>query len=141
VVTVFATNGEGLTTTKSITVTIESKSPTAPTVRIASPLDGSGFQATGNDAQGDYYDVGFITEASDPQGKPLAFRWDDVATEKGQVENFPNVSQGQSPIVRLHVHQTNCGESVHKLTVTVTNGTETATRSVQVTIVSQSCVK
>jgi len=140
-VTVFATNGEGLTTTKSITVTIESKSPTAPTVRITQPLDGSGFGATGNDAQGDYADVGFVAQASDPQGTALAVRWDDVATEKGQSESIPNVSQGLSPTLRLHVHQTNCGQSVHKLTLTVSNGTDTVTRSVEVTIVSQSCVR
>jgi len=141
VVTVFATNGEGLTTTKSITVTIESKSPTAPTVRITQPLDGSGFGATGNDAQGDYADVGFVAQASDPQGTALNVRWDDVATEKGQSESIPNVSTGLSPTLRLHVHQTNCGQSVHKLTLTVSNGTDTVTRSVQVTIVSQSCVR
>jgi hypothetical protein len=142
VVTVFATNGEGLTTTKSITVTIETPpTPTTPKVRITSPLDGSGFGATGNDAQGDYYDVGFVGEATDPQGKPLTFRWDDVATEKGQPENLPNVSQALSPTLRLHVHETNCGQSVHKLTLSASNGTETATRSVQVTIVSQTCVK
>jgi hypothetical protein len=140
VMSVTATNGEGLSTTKSITVTIESTSPTAPTMRITSPVDGSGFGATGSDAQGDYQDVSFVAQASDPQGKPLAFRWDDVATEKG-TENLPNVSQALSPTLRLHVHETNCGQSVHKLTLTVTNGTETATRSVQVTIVSQNCVR
>jgi hypothetical protein len=83
-----------------------------------------------------------VAQATDPQGKPLTFRWDDVATENGgQAENLPNVSQALSPTLRLHVHQTNCGQSVHKLTLTVTNGTESASRSVQVTIVSQSCVR
>jgi PKD domain len=141
VVTVFATNGEGLTTTKSITVTIESTTPTTPTVRITSPLDGSGFTGTGSDGQGEYADVNFVAQANDPQGKPLSFRWDDVATEKNQSESIPNVSQGLSPTLRLHVHETNCGQSVHKLTLTVTNGTEIATRSVQVTISASSCVK
>jgi hypothetical protein len=140
-VSVFATNGEGLTTTKSITVTIEAPSPTAPTVRITQPLDGSGFTANGSDGQGEYYDVGFVATASDPQGTALTVRWDDVATEDGQTENIPNVSQGLSPTLRLHVHQTNCGQSVHKLTLTVSNGTDTVTRSVQVAIVSSSCVK
>ena len=141
-VTVTAVNSAGLSTSRSINVTINPPTPGAPSVSIDSPLDGAGFQATDGDSQGDYVDVQFQAEANDPQGKALTYSWDDTVTEdRGNSYSVYGISHDLSPVLRLYVRETNCGTAEHTLTLNVSNGSQAATATVHVTVTSQLCVK
>jgi hypothetical protein len=141
-VAVGATDSNGATTVKLITVNIVAAAPTAPTARITQPTAGSAYTATGNDAQGDYVDVPLTGEASDPQGKPLTINWTDTHIEGGVTEApVAFASNTLTPTARIHVRQTNCGAAQHDITLTVTNGSTSASSTIRLTVISALCVK
>ncbi len=140
-VTVTAVNSSGLSASSSVMITIVPPTPGAPTVSIDSPLDGAGFQATNGDTQGDYVDIPFQAQASDPQGKALVYSWDDTVQEGTSSHSSFGISQALSPTLRLYVHETNCGLAVHTLVLNVSNGSAAATATVHVKVSSQLCVK
>jgi hypothetical protein len=140
-VTVTAVNSSGLSASSSVMITIVPPTPGAPTVSIDSPLDGTRIQATDGDAQGDFIDVPFQAQASDPSGKALVYSWDDTVQEGSTSYSNYGISHDLSPTLRLYVHETNCGSATHTLVLNVFNGSQSATATVHVTVSSQNCVK
>jgi Big-like domain-containing protein len=141
-VAVGATDSNGATTVKLITVTIAPAAPTAPIVRITQPTSGNAYTATGNDAQGDYVDVALIGQASDPQAKPLTISWSDSHIEGGVTEAPVSFATNTlTPTVRLYVRQTNCGAASHDITLTAANGGQSSSSTIRLTVISALCVK
>jgi hypothetical protein len=143
--TVTATDGTGLSTTVSRNYTVQT--PGGPTVAITAPDDNQAYYADGDEGNGEYKDLAFTATASDPAGAPLTYSWTDTITEFDQslgkvvVTGPVGVSSVLSPTLRLHVTGHNCGLATHDLTLTVSNGTQTATAATTQKIRTGLCVK
>lgn len=141
-VAVGATDSNGATTVKLITVNIVAAAATAPVAQITQPTAGTSYTATGNDTQGDYVDVLQTGEASDPQGKPLSISWTDTHIEGGVTEApVAFASNTLTPMVRIHARQTNCGAASHDITLTAGNGSESRSSTIRLTVIAALCVK
>ena len=145
VATVTATDGTGLSTTQTVNYTVQT--PGGPTVAITAPDDNQTYFAEGDETNGEYKDLALTATASDPTGAPLTFSWTDTITEFDQsqgkvVVTGPfTVSDQLSPTLRLHVTGHNCGLATHDLTLTVSNGTQTATAATTQKVKTGLCVR
>jgi hypothetical protein len=143
--TVTATDGTGLATTATVNYTVAT-APGGLAVAIVSPDDNQTFDADADEGENEYKDLTFTATASDPGGAPLSYTWMDTVTEFDQslgevvvTGPFP-VSYDLSPTLRLHVSGHNCGLATHDLTLTVSNGTDTATAAITAKIKTALCI-
>ena len=143
-----ATDGTGLSRTATVHYSVvKPANPGGPTVAITSPDDNQVYFSDDNEGNGEYKDLQFLATASDPNNKPLTFRWTDTITEFDQtlqktVVTGPfQVSTFQNPRLRLHVTGHNCGFATHDLKLTVSNGTDTATAAITENVKTGLCVK
>ena len=141
VVSVTATNGEGLSTTKSITVTLQSTTPTSPTARITlrwtarrSPRPATTRRGTTSTSTSPSTRAIRRASRSLSPGTTLPPR-------RARPRTWATSHTTPVPLFDCTYMRTNCGQATHKMTVTVSNGTEAATSAVQVTINSAACVR
>lgn len=129
---VTATNGDGKSASAQITIRVQAVLPPgAPVVSISSPVDGQYFCVNRESVFGHYYEVSFQASAVDPGGLPLTYEWTD-SVDGGTA--FA-ISSDLSPSLRLY--QTDSQQqTVHDLTLTASNGTTAASRSVRVNIMN-----
>ena len=145
VATVTATDGTGLSTTQTVNYTVQT--PGGPSVAITAPDDNQTYFAEGDEGNGEFKDLAFTATASDPAGAPLTYAWTDTITEFDQAQGKVvvtgpfNVSGALSPTLRLHVTGHNCGLATHDLTLTVSNGTDTATAATTQKVKTGLCVR
>jgi hypothetical protein len=135
--TVTATDGTGLSRTATVHYTV--LRPGGPTVSILAPDDNTTYTSDGADPGGasEYKDVHFSATASDPNGRPLTYRWTDSIN--GGAATL--VSTALSPTLRLHVNGRNCRIDRHDLALAVSNGTDTVTAQRTVLISTALCIK
>ncbi|MEO8968600.1 MAG: hypothetical protein ABI355_13270 [Solirubrobacteraceae bacterium] len=135
VIQVTATNGDGKSASDSINIRVNAP-PSALKVTITTPADGSAFGPGTFDQQLQQYceDVPFTATVSGGQGT-LSYSWTDVRTQDA---NPPAPSQQVSTQLSPTLHL--CGgsgfnsSSTHDLTLTVTDGVNTATAGLRVTV-------
>jgi hypothetical protein len=132
VVKVTATNGDGKSA--SATITIRVNSPPSPLhVTITSPADQSSFGAPYSPDPTDYCDdVTFQTSVTGGVGT-VSYTWTDVKDEGTPQQ----VSTDASPTLHLCDGDSFNESSTHDVTVTATDGTNTAEATVRVFIVSE----
>ena len=134
VIKVTATNGDGKSASDQITIRVQGTPPPpgAPRVAITKPLDGTHFAGPYDNNPNNYcVNVLFSASASGGAG-PLSYRWTDT------VQGGPGptqVSTSLSPTLTLCAQGPASNQQVrHDLTLTVTDGTSTATAAVAVYI-------
>jgi PKD domain len=132
--TVTATDGTGNARSASVQYTVSN--PGGPAVAILSPDDNTTFTAAFDEGDGESIDVQYIATASDPNNKPLTYTW--TASIDGGAPFF--VSSSLSPVIRLHVVGHNCRLAVYDLTLTVSNGTDTAQAQITSKVKTALCI-
>ncbi len=117
----------------SITITVQNNPlDLPPTVTINTPTASQQFFVTGNDGGGDFANVAFNTTASDPELDPLTYSWSD-RINNGAPQALATVLA--DPTLKLYwQHPDPCSDSQHDVTVTVSDGTTTASDTVRVFI-------
>ena len=132
VVKVTGTNGDGKSASDTVTIRVNAK-PSPLHVSITSPADQSGFGAPYSPDPTYYcHDVTLTTAVSGGVG-PVTYTWTD-SKDLGPVQQ---VSTQSSPTLHLCDGTSFNESSSHDLTVTVSDGTNTATASVRVYIISE----
>lgn len=135
VIKVTATNGDGKSASDSITVRVNAK-PSQLKTSITSPADQSAFgPAVFNNQLQQYCEtIPFTATATGGQGT-LSFTWTDIRTQDANPpQASQQVSTQQSPTLTL------CGgtgfnsSSLHDLTLTVSDGVNTAVAEVRVVV-------
>ena len=131
VATVTATDGTGLSTTQTVNYTVQT--PGGPSVAITAPDDNQTYFAEGDEGNGEFKDLAFTATASDPAGAPLTYAWTDTITEFDQAQGKV-VVPGRSTSPARSRRRCGCTSpgttaslATHDLTLTVSNGTDTAT--------------
>jgi hypothetical protein len=129
VIKVTATNGDGKSASASITISVDA-TPSGLKIAITSPPDQSTFDGTLNRRLNQYCSsVQFTSSATGSQGT-FSYTWVDVK-DQGTPQQ---VSTQASPSLNLCAPNQRGSSSTHDLTVTVADGTNTASASVHVTI-------
>ena len=139
-ISVKATNGDGKSTTRSITIRVVNPPPPgAPSAAITAPPDGTHYCTNASDHAGDYHVVAFQATASDPNNppKPLTYEWTDSEDGAPRVV----VSTQLSPTLRVYLKPYD-QETTHDFRLTVSNGVSSATADVRVYInIPDYCIK
>jgi hypothetical protein len=103
--------------------------PDAPLIAITAPRDGERFCINDQDRAGWYHAVSFQATATDPGSRLLTYSWTDSVD--GGV-TLP-ASTSLSPTLRLY-QTDNQPETIHDLTLTVSNGVTSASKEMRVYI-------
>jgi hypothetical protein len=134
-VKVTATNGDGKSTSDSVTIRVKAP-PSDISVSITSPTDGSIFgPGTYDNGLNEYcYDVSFTATASGGSG-PLSYSWDDIRTYNSNPPVDEGVVSTQlSPTLHLCAGPLLNDNSTHDLTLTATDGTHSQIATIEVNV-------
>jgi serine protease len=134
----FRGNDGQATAEASITIEVkENPADLPPTVTINSPTASKHFLVTNMDGGGWYVNVPFDSTASDPEADPLTYSWSD-RINNGAPQSLSTTLA--DPTLKLYWVESNpCNLSQHDVTVTVSDGTSTASDTVRIFIEPGPC--